>query len=218
MRVLIACERSGVVRRAFASLGHFAVSVDLSPSEDNAPYGEKVYGKGWHYEGDIFDFVNGDFGQPKDWDLLIAHPECTYLSSSGLHWNTRRPERHAKTEQALDFALRLWSLPIPKKCMENPPGRLTKVMREHGELVQTIQPYQFGHDASKATCLVLKGLPPLRKTAFVEPRIINGRPRWSNQTDSGQNRLGPSDTRSMERARTYDGIAKAMALQWDVPT
>ena len=214
MRVLIACERSGIVRRAFAKQGHFTVSVDLAPSEDNAPWGAKDYSHGWHYEGDVFDFVHGDFGQPKEWDLLIAHPECTYLSSSGLHWNTRRPERNKLTAEALDFAMRLWALPIPKKCMENPPGRLTKTMRELNTFIQTIQPYKFGHDASKATCLILHNLPPLRPTKFIEPRWIGHAPRWANQTDSGQNRLGPSDTRSIERARTYQGIADAMATQW----
>ena len=227
MRVLIACERFGVVRRAFASRGHYAVSVDLAAAEDDAPWGSPYSGIGQHYEGDVFDFLRmGETGEmPGSWDLVIAHPECTYLSSSGLHWNKRRPRREQLTEAALAFGLKLWALPVGKLALENPRGRLTKVLREGGAYIQTIQPFQYGADASKATCLALKGLPPLRPTAFSEPRAVNpvgtdifgtphGTPRWKNQTNSGQNRLTPSPQRAMERARTYPGIAEAMAEQW----
>lgn len=198
MRVLIACERSGIVREAFRALGHDAWSCDIEPSEDASTY---------HLQGDALAI------SCMEWDMMIAHPPCTYLCSSGLHWNKRRPERAQLTEAALRFALDLWSAPISLKCMENPIGRLTKAMRGKA-YIQIVKPHQFGHDASKDTALILSGLPPLRPTSFIEPRYVNGLPRWANQTDSGQNRLGPSEKRSMDRARTYTGIAQAMAQQW----
>lgn len=197
MRILIACERSGVVREAFRRLGHDAWSCDLEPAED---------GSGFHVQGDAIDRAyNGR------WDAMIAHPECRYLSVSGLHWNHRRPERAVLTEQAAEFAIALWNAPIAKVALENPVGILSSRIRKPDQI---IQPYQFGEDASKATCLWLRGLPPLRPTKRIAGRIVNGKERWANQTDSGQNRLGPSPTRSMDRARTYAGIAKAMAEQW----
>jgi len=188
MRVLVACERSGVIRDAFSRRGHEAASCDLFPSAT----------PGWHFQGDIFSVLL----RVPEWDLIISHPDCRYLSSSGLHHNIGNPERQAKTDAALDFALRLWAHPVKRKAMENPVGRLTRVMRERGCLVQTIQPNQFGHDASKATCLVLEGLPELVPTKHIAPRMVDGKPRWANQTDSGQNRLGPSPSRAMDRART----------------
>ena len=210
MRVLVACEVSGVIRDAFRARGHDAWSCDLSPSD--SPY---------HITGDALEIARGmpvasaQYLAHVPWDLMICHPPCTYLASSGLHWNHRRPERAAQTEAAIAFALELWDAPIKRVCMENPQGRLGPVMREsRAHIRQTIQPYQFGEDASKATVLYLRGLPKLRPTAIVEPRIVNGKPRWANQTDSGQNKLGPSETRSADRARTYPGIARAMAEQW----
>lgn len=154
------------------------------------------------------------FGRPEDsphWDLMISFPPCTYLCSSGLHWNKRRPERAKQTEDALAFVRLLLGAPIKRKALENPVGCISTQIRPY---TQVIQPYQFGADASKQTCLWLENLPPLRPTDFVEPRMVNGKPRWANQTDSGQNRLGPSPTRAAERARTYPGIAEAMAEQW----
>ncbi len=156
------------------------------------------------------------FGRPESapgWDMLIAFPPCTYLCGSGLHWNKRRPERATMTEQGAAFFLALANADIPRIAIENPVGIMSTTYRKPDQI---IQPYQFGHDASKATCLWLKGLPKIRPTAFVEPRIVNGRPRWSNQTDSGQNKLPPSATRSNERARTYLGVAEAMADQWGI--
>jgi hypothetical protein len=147
------------------------------------------------------------------WDLMIAHPPCTYLCSSGLHWNKRIPERAQKTEEALEFVQVLLDAPIAKIALENPIGCISTRIRKPD---QTIQPYQFGDDASKATCLWLKGLPPLRPTQFVEPRMVNGKPRWANQTDSGQNRLPPSADRWKIRSETYVGIAEAMVAQWGV--
>jgi hypothetical protein len=154
------------------------------------------------------------FGRPVDsphWDLMVAHPPCTYLSVSGLHWNGRVEGRAEKTESALALVRRLMDAPVKRICIENPVSCISSRIRKPDQI---IQPYQFGHDASKATCLWLKGLPPLRPTKFIEPRIVNGKNRWANQTDSGQNKLGPSPTRAMDRAKTYQGIADAMAKQW----
>jgi hypothetical protein len=196
MRVLVACEYSGTVRDAFIRAGHYAMSCDLLPSESTI---------GDHYQGNVLDIL--DHG----WDLMIAHPPCTYLCSSGLHWNKRKPERAQHTEEALDFVRTLLDAPIPKIALENPIGCISTRIRKP---TQTIQPYHFGDDASKSTCLWLKGLPYLLPTDFVEPRMVNGKRRWANQTDSGQNRLPPSPDRWKIRSETYVGIANAMAKQW----
>lgn len=142
---------------------------------------------------------------------MIAHPPCTYLCSSGLHWNKRVPGRAAKTEEALSFVRRLLDAPIPRIALENPQGCISTRIRPAD---QYIQPYDFGEDASKKTGLWLKNLPRLVPTKRVPGRVVNGIERWSNQTDSGQNRLGPSDDRWAERSKTYPGIAAAMASQW----
>lgn len=204
MRVLIGCERSGVVRRAFRARGHDAWSCDLEPADDASPY---------HYEGDVLWYASN-----LDWDLLIVHPPCTYLSVSGLHWNTRRPERAALTEAALGFVRTLLELPRLyykplRLALENPIGCISSRIRKPDQI---IQPYEFGDDASKATCLWLEGLEPLRidPSQRVPGRMVNGKERWSNQTDSGQNRLGPSPDRAKIRSETYPGIAAAMAAQW----
>jgi hypothetical protein len=160
-----------------------------------------------HYQCNVEDILH------IGWDMLIAHPPCTFLCSSGMHWTTRGLRPVEKTLDAIKFAEMLWDAPIPKICIENPVGCLS-TKSKLGKTYQTIQPYEFGDDASKKTCLWLKGLPPLVPTQFIPGRMVNGKMRWSNQTDSGQNRLGPSDKRSNERARTYPGIAKAMADQW----
>jgi hypothetical protein len=197
MKVLVACEYSGVVRDAFISRGHDAMSCDLLPTESDGP----------HYEGDIRDILDGE------WDLMIAHPPCTYLSSSGLHWNKRRPERAAQTEEALSFVQLLLNAPIERIALENPVGCIGTRIRPAD---QYVHPHQFGDDASKRTGLWLKGLPKLLPTELVEPRMVQGKPRWGNQTDSGQNRLGPSVDRWALRSKTYQGIADAMADQWGV--
>lgn len=154
------------------------------------------------------------FARPEDrphWDLMIAHPPCTYLSVSGMHWTARGLRDPKLTEDALEFVRILLAAPIERIALENPVSVISSRIRKPD---QTIQPYQFGHDASKKTCLWLKNLPLLRPTGFIEPRIVNGKERWGNQTDSGQNVLGPSDDRWKERSKTYEGIAKAMAEQW----
>ena len=198
MRVLVACEYSATVREAFRSAGHYALSCDLLPTEVDGP----------HYQGDVRDIINDE------WDLMIAHPPCTYLCSSGLHWNKRVEGRAAKTEEALEFVQFLLDAPIPRIALENPIGCIGTRIRKAD---QTIQPWQFGHDASKATCLWLKGLPVLQPTDLIAPRIVNGKKRWGNQTDSGQNRLPPSEDRWKIRSETYAGIAEAMAKQWSEP-
>lgn len=216
MRVLVACEFSGVVRDAFIARGHDAMSCDFLPTEAPGP----------HYQGDVLEII-GD-----GWDLMIAHPPCTFLTGSaewaysdpdfdrypgvGYHQRVKAgtltgEDRRRARHNALEFVRVLLDAPIPRIALENPIGCIGTRIRPHD---QKIQPYQFGHDASKATCLWLKNLPKLRPTGFVEPRIVNGRPRWGNQTDSGQNRLSPSERRWMDRSVTYQGIADAMAAQW----
>lgn len=193
MRVLVACECSGIVRDAFAANGHDAWSCDIVPRPGN------------HLFRDALEVL------ADGWDLMIAHPPCTYLASSGLHWNSRRSGRAEKTEDALAFVMALMDAPIEKICIENPVGIISTRIRRPDQI---IQPHQFGHDASKATCLWLKNLPPLEPTEHVAPRLVNGKPRWANQTDSGQNRLPPSHNRAKLRSETYQGIANAMANQW----
>ena len=196
MKVLVACEYSGRVRDAFLARGHDAISCDLLPTDSPGP----------HYQGDVLELIRRE-----KFDLMVAHPPCTYLCSSGLHWNGRVPGRAEKTEEALEFVRALLFCEIPRIALENPTGCIGTRIRKSD---QTIQPWQFGADASKATCLWLKGLPKLVPTSIVEPRIVNGKKRWGNQTDSGQNRLGPSDDRWKVRSETYLGIAEAMAAQW----
>ena len=195
MRVLIACEYSGRVRDAFTAKGHWATSCDLLPSES----------EGDHYQGDVRDLL----GQP--WDLMIAHPPCTYLSVSGMHWTTRGLRDPKLTEDALEFVQLLLAAPIPKIALENPISVISSRIRKPDQI---IQPYEYGHDASKKTCLWLKGLPRLVPTSTIEPRIVGGKKRWGNQTDSGQNKLPPSELRWKERSTTFNGIAQAMAEQW----
>ena len=230
MNVLIACESSGTTRDAFRALGHDAMSCDLLDTEVPGP----------HYKGDVRDVL------AEPWDLLIAHPTCTYLSGSGWHWVARgrieadgRP-RIEHVEEALAFA-RMFidgkeTAHIPKRATENPVGRLSTLVRKPDQI---IQPHQFGDDASKATCLWLHGLPLLVPTQHVAPRYVccgavlpdgvgkhgcanccgdnTARPRWDNQTNGGQNKLPPSADRWKVRSKTYQGIADAFAMQWGGP-
>lgn len=205
VKVLVACESSGVVRRAFTAMGHDAYSCDLLPADD----GETSH----HYKGDVRDLINPKYLYT--WDLMIAHPPCTYLSVSGLHWNKRgrivngRP-RAELTEEALEFVKLLLGANIPRIALENPIGCISTRIRKPD---QVIQPWQFGHDASKATCLWLKNLRPLIPTKV----LPGGRTaRRANQTASGQNKLPPSPDRWKLRSITYPGIAKAMAEQWGI--
>lgn len=196
MRVLIACEFSGVVRDAFAALGHDAWSCDLLPTERT----------GQHIQGDVLDILD------REWDLMIAHPPCTHLAVSGARWLTRHWVKkgnggywHDPTEkirlqaEAVDFVKRIWALPIRMKCLENPISRLSTLWKKP---TQIIQPWQFGHGETKATCLWLDGIAPLTPT-----KIVSGR-------EARVHMLPPSPDRWKERSKTYAGIAHAMAEQW----
>lgn len=197
MRVLIACEHSGVVRRAMIALGHDAWSCCHEQAEDESPR---------HLVGDVLDAAIVNRG----WDMMIAHPDCTYLTVAANAWSGAEWRIEARLS-AMHFVRSLWAFPIDRICIENPIGVLSTFWRRPDQI---IQPHEFGEDASKATCLWLKGLQPLEPTLRVKPRMVNGKPRWGNQMDSGQNKLGETSARWMQRARTYEGIAVAMAAQW----
>ena len=197
MKVLVACEYSGVVRDAFLSRGHEAMSCDLLDTDVPGP----------HYLGDVRDIINDG------WDLMVAHPPCTYLSVSGIHWNSRgvlvdgRP-RGELTDESLEFVSLLLGANIQRIALENPVGVISTRIRKPDQIVQ---PWWFGDDASKKTCFWLKNLPPLVPTNMLPG---DNKTRRANQTPSGQNKLGPSPTRWKERSRTYQGIANAMVAQW----
>jgi hypothetical protein len=200
MRVLVACESSGIVRDAFIKQGHEATSCDLLPCETG----------GNHHQGNVLDILD------RGWDLMIAHPPCTYLCASGFHWNYRQVGRHLMTLHALQFVQKLLRAPIRKIAIENPNGCISS---EIAPSTQIIQPYEFGENASKATALWLIGLPLLvSQVARYQGRWVEHEgvmvERWDNQTDSGQNKLSPGADRWKERSRTYQGIADAMAYQW----
>jgi hypothetical protein len=199
MRVLVACERSGVVRRAFRALGHDAWSCDLEPADDGGP----------HLQGDALLHAYRRFGHP--WDLLIGHPECTYLATSGAKHlyagmsavNGPNPDRWFRMGEAAAFFKALWDAPIHMIALENPimlghPKRLAGI----AEPTQIIQPWMFGHGETKATCLWLKNLPPL-----VPTNVVDGR-------EQRVFRMAPGPNRKRDRSRTYEGIAEAMAEQW----
>ena len=196
MRILIGCEFSGIVREAFRLRGHNAYSCDLLDALDGSNY---------HIKGSVIDILEDN------WDLAIFHPPCTYLSCSGLHWNSRILGRSDKSEEALVFVEKLLSSSIPRIALENPVGLINSKIRKPDQI---IQPYHFGDNASKKTCLWLKNLPLLTPTKFIPGREVKGKFRWNNQTDSGQNNLTPSDNRSQLRSITYQGIAEAMSKQW----
>jgi site-specific DNA-cytosine methylase len=189
MRVLVACEFSGVVRDAFIRIGHQAISCDLLPTESEGP----------HRQEDIIGLLG------EGWDLMIAHPPCTHLAVSGARWFK---DKLVEQAEALDFIRALLNAPIPKIALENPVSIISSRIRKPDQI---IQPWEFGHPEAKATCLWLKGLPFLIPTDIL-PLPPGG--RWSNQTPSGQNKLGPSPERAKIRSRTYVGIAEAMANQW----
>jgi hypothetical protein len=192
MKILVACEYSGVVRDAFIKRGHDAMSCDLLPTDAPGP----------HYQGDVFDIINDG------WDLMIAHPPCTYLSVSGMHWTTRGLRDPQLTEDALTFVRRLMAAPIERIAIENPISVISSRIRKPDQI---IQPWWFGHDASKKTCLWLIDLPPLKPTDMLPG---DAKTRRGNQTASGQNKLPPSKDRWKIRSATYKGIADAMAEQW----
>ena len=180
MRILIACEYSGTVRDAFINAGHDAISCDLLPSESPGP----------HYQGDVTDILNDGF------DMMIAHPPCTHLAVSGARWFHLKQQEQA---EALDFVRLLMNAPIPRIAIENPVSIISSRIRKPD---QVIQPWQFGHGETKATCLWLKGLPKLTPTNIVEGR------------EARIHKMPPSPDRWKLRSTTYKGIAAAMAQQW----
>lgn len=194
MRVLVACEFSGIVRDAFRARGHDAVSCDLLPTERPGP----------HLRGDILEMGILD----RAWDLVIAHPPCTHLAVSGAgRFAQKRAD--GRQQEGIDFFMRFTQLEhVLRVCIENPICIMSSVWRKPDQI---IQPYEYGHPESKKTCLWLKGLPKLVPTRIL-PLPESG--RWANQTPSGQNKLGPSKDRAKIRSRTYQGIADAMAEQW----
>ena len=188
MKILVACEFSGIVRNAFASKGHDAWSCDLLGT--NSP--------GNHIRQDVLEVIHDD------WDMMISHPPCTHLAVSGARWFK---DKQQEQKEAIGFFMALVNAQIPKICVENPVSIMSTVYRKPDQI---IQPWMFGHGETKATCLWLKGLPKLVPTEIIE----NPHMRRNNLTPSGQNKLGPSENRWKLRSITYTGIANVMAEQW----
>lgn len=240
IRVLVACEHSGTVRDAFRKRGHDAWSCDLLPDVNGSPF---------HFQCDVVELLKRE-----RFTLMVGHPPCDYLTGSaewaygdGPYHQKVKPgtltgaARRAAREDAAKFFLALYHAPVEFVAIENPVGCMSTRFRKPDQI---IQPHEFGHDASKKTCLWLRGLPKLQETSYFPPRAVCREcgackpagdeavlmfskgctgcgaepariaPRWSNQTDSGQNRLSPSDDRWQVRSLTYQGIAEAMANQW----
>ena len=199
---LVCCEHSGAVRRAMRASGIDAYSCDLLPADDQSQY---------HIQGDCRQAMRS-----RDWGGYGMHPDCTYLTVAGIHWNNRG-RGWERTNAALDFVRELIALAANKPWyLENPISIISTHIRKPDQI---IQPYDFGEDASKATCLWLNRLPILKPTRRIPGRLVqqpNGKTveRWANQTDSGQNKLPPSKDRWKLRSKTYEGIADAMASQW----
>jgi site-specific DNA-cytosine methylase len=185
MRVLVACEESQVVTKAFRYLGHEAYSCDIKTCSGGHPE--------WHIIGDVRGFISGN-----RWDLMIAHPPCDHLAVSGARWF---PEKRADGRQqaAIAFFMEMVNAPIPRIAIENPVGIMSTLYRKPD---QVVQPWQYGHGETKATCLWLKGLPKLVPTNIVEGR------------EHRIHNMAPGPNRSRDRSRTYEGIAQAMADQW----
>lgn len=195
LRVLVACEYSGKVREAFRRLGHDAWSCDLLPADDNSPY---------HYQGDVFDIID------QGWDLMIAHPPCTYLTNAGVSWLYRKEGRWDQMKDGAEFFRRLLDAPIPKIAVENPIMHKYAVEIIGRRQDQVIQPWMFGHMEQKATCLWLKGLPELKPTNNVKEEML----KLPKTVTQRLHYLPPSKDRWKIRSETYQGIADAMASQW----
>ncbi len=199
MNVLVACEFSGIVRDAFDKRGHFAVSCDLLPSEQP---------DGIHYQGDVRDIL--DWG----WDLMIAHPPCTYFSKAGMHYLKSQPGRIEKLKNAFEFWMILWKAPVSRKAFENPAGWLNTNWKKP---TQIIQPYFFGDNERKETCLWLQGIDPLLPTNLLpvpQPSgyVIRKTGKLTGKCYNYYWRAGKS---AKERSRSFQGIANAMAEQWN---
>lgn len=203
LTVLVACESSGVVRDAFRAAGHDAWSVDIKPDASASPY---------HFQQSLHDWVDAyhqdlDDDLVNPIDLVIAHPPCVDLSVSGAqYWPAKQQD--GRQQAAIDFFLYCYNIRALYTAVENPVGVMSTVFRKPD---QYIQPYDYGHPESKKTGLWLRHLPPLTPTDTLTKPSCG---YWANQTPSGQNKLGPSPTRSADRARTYSGIATAMVTQW----
>lgn len=191
MRVLIACEYSGIVREAFKRCGHYALSCDLLPTEI----------PGNHYQGNALDVIE------QGWDLMIAHPPCTYLCVPGAHYLHKQPERWGHMIEARTFFFKMLTAPIDKICVENPaPHRYAELPKYD----QIIHPWQFGHNVSKRTCLWLKNLQPLLPTNIVQDKGE----RYYRKDGSSSNSKWYAKSNAKERSKTFVGIAQAMAEQW----
>jgi hypothetical protein len=199
MKVLAACEFSGVVREAFAAQGHDAWSCDLLPSEI----------PGQHYQCDLMEVIN------QDWDMILAFPPCTFLANSGNKWfgadfKERFPDRFERRQKAIDFFMEIANNKCEKICIENPVGIMNRVYRKPDQI---IQPWHFGHPATKATCLWRKNLPRLVPTKIVHPQHVLVAGKKYSEIHYGTANL-PKEIRSQERSRTFLGVAEAMANQW----
>ena len=194
MKVLIACEYSGIVRDAFSAKGHDAWSCDILPTES----------LGNHFQADVLEHLD------KGWDLMIAHPPCTHLAVSGARWFTEGKKPWSLQEEALDFVRKLLAAPIDKIALENPVSVISTKIRKPNQI---IQPFEYGHDVTKRTCLWLKNLPNLKPTKIVKPDIVlvNGKKMSRMHYESFKL---PSKERSKVRSKFYTGIAEAMAYQW----
>lgn len=195
---IVGFEESQAITIALRKLGVQAYSCDLKECSGGYPE--------YHIQGDIFEVVN-----TKKWDLGIFHPVCKYMAVSGLHWNKRVDGRAEKTAEALNFVRRIMAFDILHMAIENPVSCISSQIRKPDQI---IQPYEYGADASKKTCLWLTNLPKLKPTERIAGRMVNGKERWGNQTDSGQNKLAPSPDRDELRSKTYPGVAEAIAEQW----
>lgn len=195
MRVLIACEYSGTERDAFLAAGHDAISADLLPTETPGP----------HYQGDVLDLMG------ERWDLVIAHPPCTYLANSGVRWLYSNPTRWQDMLEGADFFRRMFDFNTPLLAVENPvQHKWAKLAHGMGDPTQTVQPYEYGHPETKRTCYWLRGLPPLTTTDDVRaemaalPKSVSNRIHYAS----------PGPDRWKARSTSYAGIAAAMADQW----
>lgn len=224
MKILIGCEESQTVCKSFRAKGHEAYSCDILECSGGHPE--------WHFKMDVFKAIkaglltlqNGGTINIDNWDIGILFPDCTYLTCSA-EWAYKEGPYHQKLKpgtlagkervkaraDAYEFFMALYNCGISKIAIENPVGIMSRYFRKPD---QVIQPYQFGENASKATCLWLKNLSLLKHTTYYEPRTVNNKKYWGNQTDGGQNKLPPSADRAKLRSKTYAGIATAMADQW----
>jgi hypothetical protein len=215
IKILVACEKSQEVTKAFRDRGFIAYSCDTEPASINPD---------WHFQCDIFGIIGGD------WDVMIAFPPCTHIAVSGSRYFEQK-RKDGRQQQGIDFFMKLASAGIKHIAIENPVGIMSSVFRKPDQI---IQPWQFGHPESKATCLWLKNLPLLLPTKIAEFKkyrcacgntfpiesgkygccLSGAKPMWDNQTKSGQNKLAPSDDRAEIRGKTYRGIAEGIADQW----